>query len=45
MPTGDNALRKCKVKTNFAACGQNLGEYAAKSPYYKRFYWSFYRAV
>ena len=25
-----NARRKCKAKTNFAACGQNLGEYAAK---------------
>ena len=30
---GWNADRKCKAKTNlpvFAACGQNLGEYAAK---------------
>ena len=25
-----NADRKCKAKTYFAACGQNLGEYAAK---------------
>ena len=25
-----NADRKCKAKTNFAACGQNLGEYTAK---------------
>ena len=25
-----NADRKCKAKTNFAAYGQNLGEYAAK---------------
>ena len=25
-----NAGRKCKAKTNFAACGQNLGEYTAK---------------
>ena len=25
-----NAGRKCKAKTNFAACGQNLVEYAAK---------------
>ena len=24
-----NADRKCKAKTNFAACGQNLVEYAA----------------
>ena len=24
-----NADRKCKAKTNFAACGQNLGEYTA----------------
>ena len=28
---GWNAGRKCKAKTNFAACGKpNLGEYAAK---------------
>ena len=25
-----NADRKCKAKTNFAACGQNLGAYTAK---------------
>ncbi len=25
-----NADRKCKAKTNFAACGQNLGVYTAK---------------
>ena len=25
-----NADRKCKTKTNFAAYGQNLGEYTAK---------------
>ena len=24
-----DADRKCKAKTNFAACGQNLGVYAA----------------
>ena len=27
-----NADRKCKAKTNFAACGQNLGVYTAKPP-------------
>ncbi len=27
---GWNAGLKCKAKTNFAACGQNLGEYTAK---------------
>ena len=33
--TGNNALRKCKAKTNFAACGQNLGAYTAELPYYE----------